>query len=557
MDIVLVNIQQIGGRHLADAISFFLRESTHTLPVLIIGSSPADFAAIEDGTFGAIPIDTLSTLPRYPDVEVITIGKDRALADRQFALATEGLSEKSLLLARLASQALRSWWATRQSLSDGTPYEASAFTALFGELTGRPSGSDELELLSQANNLIAVEAENSGLRSERRDAVIDAVLHKGGSGSLLVAVRSEIAVAELQCQFAKYLDVSTRDLVDLGITIQSIFAPWPKTQFDRCVCAGYFGTRSIDVVFASGASEALMILDPVEARVAVWDLEKKYLSLPNLPAEITAKLKLLTSRLEIHAAVHADALSVGGLFGESRNRPQIGSQSVEHMQSASHVIAFFTDGSHQQFTAKARMEVLSRKKLRLQTVAARDLQIGDQVVLLKEGEREAFSEALLDLLDETSLAEFSLKRRLWLQSVQALGLERPINPAEVRRGLSMLGHDIDLPTIRSWIPHRTIEDCGVPEREDTFLAFASALGILLPNEILVEWFTGIQDLRKKHRLVGRQLTAAIRGAYLGRLEPRTVARLEKDWGIETRALLEAARVAIVDNLIPLGIEEHD
>ncbi len=83
-----------------------------------------------------------------------------------------------------------------------------------------------------------------------------------------------------------------------------------------------------------------------------------------------------------------------------------------------------------------------------------------------------------------------------------------------------------------------------------FLAFASALGIAFPEETLQQWFRDIHCLRVDHRKIGRQLARAIRGAYLNRLDPVTVARMERDWGVQAKMLLEAARVAVVDDVIP-------
>jgi hypothetical protein len=33
--------------------------------------------------------------------------------------------------------------------------------------------------------------------------------------------------------------------------------------------------------------------------------------------------------------------------------------------------------------------------------------------------------------------------------------------------------------------------------------------------------------------------------------------MEKEWGVEAKTLLEAARVATIDDVIPLGGETHD
>jgi hypothetical protein len=116
---------------------------------------------------------------------------------------------------------------------------------------------------------------------------------------------------------------------------------------------------------------------------------------------------------------------------------------------------------------------------------------------------------------------------------------------------------VDGSTIRTWLPRASSEECGVPEGQGAFLAFARALDISIPDDTLADWFAGINRLRINHRKIGRELVRAIRGAYLGRLDPVSVAKMEKEWGVEAKALLEAAHVAIVDDVIPLEGATHD
>jgi hypothetical protein len=94
----------------------------------------------------------------------------------------------------------------------------------------------------------------------------------------------------------------------------------------------------------------------------------------------------------------------------------------------------------------------------------------------------------------------------------------------------------------------------VPEHEGVFLAFAESLELVLPSATLKDWFAGIKRLRTRHRHAGRELAKAIRGAYLGRLDAVTIARMEQEWGVQAKELLEAARVAVVDDVIPLSSE---
>ena len=553
LDLLLVNIQNVGGRRLAEAISFFLMGIPSSVPTLIIASSPAEFSAINLGIDSNERIQVLASDRQPPAVEVQTVGRDRAQVDRQFSFSMEGLKDRSSLLAQMTAQAQRTWWAIRQSLSEDEPREAEMFLALARDCMARSHGQGELELLNECLRLIVSESRNAEGRRERREAILAAALHDEGQTQLLI-VRSDAAAAELRAYISKQLDLDPLQLGQLGIRVQSVFSRWPEQPFERCVSCGYFGNKSLDAMFASGAQRALLIADPVEARVALWDIENKYRSVPHLPPALELKLASLADRLQAAAAMFADAISLGSLFGEYATRPRAQGPTREHLEQARQIIVFFTDGSNAELSVNARMEVLGRQHLRLRTVVAKDLQIGDRVVLLNEDERDAFSERLLGVLDQTIFSADSGRRRQWLHLLQAINAQLPISATKVQKGLSLLSFDIDLPTIRSWIPKRGVDDSGVPEREDVFIAFAGTLGLTLGNELLLDWFDVIERLRKQHRIVGRDLVRAIRGAYLGRLDPVTVAKMEKEWGMEAKMLLEAARVAVVDELIAVGTD---
>ena len=72
-------------------------------------------------------------------------------------------------------------------------------------------------------------------------------------------------------------------LAQLGIHVVNVFSPWPTTAYDTCIAAGYFGTNTIDMLFASRAKKRKLIIDPIEARVAVWDSERRFCTVSDLP----------------------------------------------------------------------------------------------------------------------------------------------------------------------------------------------------------------------------------------------------------------------------------
>jgi hypothetical protein len=435
----------------------------------------------------------------------------------------------------------------------GPPSEALAFESLYADIVARSPGL-ELELLEGAKHLILQEAANAVARKERRDAVIQAVFHDATARSVIVVARSDSAVRDLKIVLAQYIDVSAADLAALGIHVLSVFSAWPSVSYDVCVVAGYFGTSTIDMLFASKAAKLVMVVDPIEARIAIWDIEKRFCEVAGLPGPVIASLRSLSAALSAHASPSSDPISLSSLSGE---RVAFGSSATmphDSGGSASYVCVCFADGATLQVAANARFEVLGRKRLQLKSVTAKELQTGDQVILLRDDERAAFSGDLLQLMDQGRLREDSQTRSAWISMVRAVRTSGKVSASLIKKRIENAGIDVDLTTVRSWLPSSTSDDCGVPESEAVFLAFAAALEITLPIDMLRQWYLGIKRLRIHHRIIGRELGKAIRGAYLDRLDAVTIARMEREWGVQAKELLEAARLAVVDDVIPLSNE---
>jgi hypothetical protein len=548
LDLVLVNVQNIRGRQLTRSVEFFLSHISPSVPMLILASSPADLVLTGALNPPALATTVFSAPIPVSSFEVKLVNRDRPLRERQLSFALDGLDTRSALLERLVVQAKRTWWATRQSLVHGTPREAAAFETLCADMTSRLPG-EELELLSEVRRLIAEESAASELRQERRQAVIDAALHDSGSRTVLIIVRSDAAADDLRAAISTELGVEPSELFQLGIHVITVFSPWPSMPYDTCITAGYFGTNTIDMLFASRAKKRKLIVDPIEARVAVWDSERRFSAVLDLPPGAVESLRTLTELLEPHACPSSDPISLSSLFPERHTSASFAT-NPETPGKPLYVCICFADGSARQVPANARFEVLGRKRLQLQSVTAKDLSVGDQVVLLHDDERAAFSEKLLRLLDQGKFRQGSSTRSSWINMIRLVRAQTAISATTIKRELETAGVCVHVTTVNSWLPSSAEDDCGIPDTLPVFLAFASALGIALPEDVLKQWFADIHRLRVDHRKIGRQLARAIRGAYLSRLDPVTVARMEREWGLQAKMLLEAARVAVVDDVIP-------
>jgi hypothetical protein len=161
LDLVLVNVQNVGGKQLAHAISFFLQELPISVAVIILASSPAELIAVNLGDVTASRTMILQSDRDSPTVKIAVVGRDRALVDRQFSFALDGLDDRGPLMKQLTVQATRTWWSVRQSIASGEPKEVHRFTTLLEEVADSASDAGELNLFTEAVRLIVEQAEGS------------------------------------------------------------------------------------------------------------------------------------------------------------------------------------------------------------------------------------------------------------------------------------------------------------------------------------------------------------------------------------------------------------
>lgn len=168
------------------------------------------------------------------------------------------------------------------------------------------------------------------------------------------------------------------------------------------------------MIFAGGPKRVFFVVDPIEARIAVWDLERRFCGVPNLPQRVAAAFHAFSEALEAFASPTSSPISLATLSSEHLRPASRATLASQYLGKATYVSVCFTDGSSEQFPANARFEVLGRKRLHLQTAAAKDLEVGDQVVLLNDDERAGFSGMLLRSMDQGRFKGDSQVRSTWL-----------------------------------------------------------------------------------------------------------------------------------------------
>jgi hypothetical protein len=549
LDLLVVNAQGIRGQRTLSTLRAALLECVSRTPTLLVASSPSDLTSLlDEEATNQIQVRFMGKYPSLAKVTVFRVGQDRSSCEREFDFAVQDLREKAPILRELVDLARAAWWAIRQALrpSSDEPPELQRFLGTY-ERALRDVGGD-VSLLEGVRALLLREHQNLELRTERAHATVDAILSAPGRSGPLVLVRDEDESRFLVEALSRELGVDSRTLGELGVQVTGRRAFWPDRPVDSVVAAGYFGARTLDTLLACRARELRLILDPIEAR-AVWFHADKMARVLRLASatEVESSIRSFAKAVSPHVAAFGDvtglSLSVTDLAGGvGHDIAQMAPPSQNHAR------VIFADGTSIEVSMQSRFEVIREAGKRLKTLKAKDLEPGDQVIVLKEDSRELFSERLLATLDQGPLANQAQKRATWLALVQSMYAAQRISPTAIMRALAEKGHVVDLATVRSWL-RLDSEEASVPDRPDRFLAFASALGMAIALDDLMEIYRGVESWRINHRKFGRELARAVRAAYLGRLDAPTQRKVERDWGLKVRQLLEGARVAIVDDVI--------
>jgi hypothetical protein len=550
VDLLIVDLQGASGAATHElARSVLIRRSAGSR-TLILASTPSELTPISDVLHGEVHAHVVGSIPAAPRLIVHSVGEDRALADRSldFALQMEpGAPATAYFVAR---QAKHAWWAIRQrvALDDQAVREYEAFLQALAQLVEKDSVA--ARQFSHAAQLLSV-ASKGQHPVERRNAIVRAALSVPGRGDTAVLTRDETEAAGVRELLAAELNVPAGSLGEYGIYVRPHY--WRRRAYraTNAVLCGYFGKRSIDSALRSHPSTLHLVADPTERRAAWFGLRDQRAALEHLPGleRVASILTPLLQELERHTRATGEAVGLDVLpssvthscFDEIAGdlpRPPSGS-----------VMILFADGNSIVAPEGARFDVLGRVGGHLRTKAARDLERGDETIVVNDNSQARFSEFVLEALDDGPLKPFAEKREQWLSMVQAAVSMSGVTISTILKRLEASGHDVDRASVRNWTGSGPSSDAAVPQNFGLFTALATALDVPLPDAVLRDLFSAIRRVRTVHRLAGRELARAIRFAHLGILEAASQEKLKQTWGIEPSRLLEAARVATIDHVL--------
>jgi hypothetical protein len=547
VDFLIVDIQGLRAPSRASSVSRLLTCRGSAKPTLVVAAGPSDLVPLwEAHNFEANEFQTIGEPVTSPHAEVRLVGRDRLQAEREFEYAFGGLSIDDPLDRKLLSLGKSAWWAARQQLSaHGAAHELKRFEqAVDTVATIDPTKAGSLTL---ARQLLQREANNTATGSERRQTIVDVSLSAQGGSGLLVLTRNWQAADALRVDLAAE-GWNQADLHALGVVIRP-----PSWNFqgpvDAAVAAGFFGPHTTDCALSSRAQHLYFVLDPVETRALWFSLGTIRAILERAQAEkAQAVVRCIRDAIQRHVPAFASDIAVGLDFHESARHSQIANPTLDPVELG-YVAILLADGTRLDVPENARFEIVNGVVLKLRTARASELRAGDEILILNDDSRAEFSDRLLTVVDSGPLASAAEARQTWFEILKAVRAASPTSVRTIAEEMTRHGQSVGAYNVRSWLPTAADPSPLTPDSLEKFLAFAAALQIVLPREALVSLYVDIRRWRDGHRKCGRYLVRAIRGAYSSRLDSPTLSRIERDWGMNARQLMQAVELATVDSVL--------
>jgi hypothetical protein len=375
----------------------------------------------------------------------------------------------------------------------------------------------------------------------------------------VVLVRSAQEVECLRQAIKERWNTSDAELLSLGLEVR---CAWSEPQpCDLLIESSYFGSRTLDLIFWSGARQATLLLDAVEARAAAFHVARMRNLLrrsSSTHAQTLDVFATLAPAFETMMARTPESL-VHISFPSFLQKPI--SEQLIHLEmqlragaSQDQVLVSFTGGSTLLCAPTQKIDLLEVEGAgRLLQRAARDLEPGDELLIIERETHAYFSERLMRLLDETVLHADYAGRNTWLTIVASTAQGRSLK--QLQSALCAHGLRVNYATVRSWIPRIDDLQAGtVPTHWHAFKVLADVLRIALPEALLQTYYQHARNWRVQHRIYGRILTRMMRHAAFGQLDTETLQSVEKQWGWGVRDLLQATRRCTVDDLVYIAAD---
>jgi hypothetical protein len=547
VDLLIADVQGLRGPRGLDQLRQLLTARGRQRPTVLVASSPSDLVALQlDGTLGPMHQMVIGQVPTVPKAQVREVERQRPQTEESFRFAVLDLKGTDVLIDRVIPLAVSAWWSAHQRLAGpltADPAYRRLAVALEDLRRMSPDSASALDPLTAMLQNVAADESRVESRLSALIAAVDEHLNQSRARSVTVLLRDCESASFLTEQIAKTWGVGIDELAALGVTIATPHA-MAVGETEALVVNGYYGASTTDDLIRSGARFATLVFDPLESQAFHRGLE----AMQRVLTDNVALGHLLSNLIEVvepHLPPHAaGAVEVGlGLYGTPVSDPG-GVLPVPGVEFDGKITIYFTDGTFEMAASNHRFDVLAPMGANVTSVAANELQPGNEVILTSSGQ---FSARLLEALDDGLLLEHAEKRQAWLKLANAVVSANRLPIPTLQARLRHEGVLVDNQTIRGWVRGPDLSHT-VPDRWPHFKALAGAIGLELPESVLQDFYTSVRILRIRHRQAGRDLVRAMRAAAASRLTAASLRRIESTWGLTVRELVSATRLAVVDEV---------
>jgi hypothetical protein len=555
--LAIVNLQQVRGPRTLETIRGVLARRAH-LATLMVASSPSDLFAlglteVEEN----VPVHACGGVPALEQLHLALVGQERLQEEQKFRFAVTELRGYSPALDAVLDLVERAWWAARQSLDTESARATVLPRLLRAEQYLHTVAPVDAGLLTSAHMLVEEAIDDEERTQERLERLLESCEHHFNAPAAWktgVVVRNEREVERVQQAMSARWNAPFAELQGLGLEVKSVWSA--PERYDSLISSGYVGNRTFDIIFASRARQATLLLDPVEARVASFHVARMQHLLERAASPATlhvldsiapafARVMAHTPDTLVHIAIPAFLWNTA-----TEDVPPVELQAPTTDQREQ-VLICFTDGTSTICDTCQRFDLLDREHgSHLRLASAGDLQLGDEVIVIEHDTHAVFSIRLMHLLDETVLRAECAKRLEWLAIAASSAQVQKRSAKSIQAGLQTRGVHVDYATVRTWVPKPDNVAQGlVPNQWTSFKALADELNLVFPEEVLHAYHHAVRRWRVLHRSAGRTLVRLMRHAVLGQLDAATLHEVEELWGLDARDLLRATRIRIVDEVV--------
>lgn len=546
-DLLLVNLTAARGRKTSEILKSILNGRDPRLPTVIVAEGVNELTACLDTLLvRAVAVSKAEhTDLGARDDRVQLVGRERVQHEQQirFALQSATTSDAEDRIQLLFRAAWRAVW-QRASTDIELPILATLRRELEALARASRTARDQYDF---ANRLLA----DAWLASAptvlaRRQAIAEAaVAFSGAGGQRVLAVvgglDDERAVRETLQTVAPRIASRVRTVRHIASSAEVA---------DICVCCGYWGPVTLDAILRTRARSIVWILDPVEAAFAARDCERQAATLLRLSLDDAAAAVLgLQEPLRdgavgvnlAHTEDHSSILDVGSIYSASVPLPR---ETTRHLGDSSELELWLSDGSVLCVSDSHRIDVVRAGAPRPDTVAAGELREGDQVLLVRGDHQRTLSDLLLEDMDSFELTQEAAVRKMWIGLCRSTAYASRRSASAIARELRQRGLSVTPENVRCWL--KSGPEGRTPSNYKTFRAFSEVLGLQLNEDVLRHYFDAIRRWRVAHRKRGRDVVRLLRLAWFGGLSAGDLARIQEQWGLAVRDLVEGSRVAEVE-----------